>query len=214
MYSRLFEFIDKYNILYKKKFGFQKGKCTQHAILDLYSNIIKAIEVHEKTSCIFLDFTKAFDTVNHDILLSKLEYYGIRGLTLCLLRSYLTDRTQRVKIGKYISDPLTVTCGIPQGSVLGPLLLLYINGIYLSSPIVTFHLFADDTCIFHSHHKISTLQTELNIALHNVTKWLRANKLTLNISKSNLLLFNVGNKPQINLRFLLTMNNKRKEYAR
>ena len=173
MCSRLIEFIDKHNILYKKQFGFQ-----------------------------------------------KLEYYGgIRGLTLCLLRSYLTDRTQRVKIGKYTSDPPTVTCVIPQGSVLGPLLfLLYINEIYLSSPIVTFHLFADDTCIFHSHHKISALQTELNIALHNVlhnvTNWLRANKLTLNISKSNLLLFNEGNKPQINLRFLLTMNNEQKEYAR
>ena len=169
MYSRLIEFIDKHNILYKKQFGFQ-----------------------------------------------KLEYYGgIRGLTLSLLKSYLTDRTQRVKIGKYTSDPPTVTCVIPQGSVLEPLLfLLYINEIYLSSPIVTFHLFADDTCIFHSHRKISALQTELNIALHNVTNWLRANKVTLNISKSNLLLFNVGNKPQINLRFLLTMNNERKEYAR
>ena len=72
MYSRLIEFTDKYNILYNKQFGFQKGKSTQHAILVLCSNIIKAIEVHEKTSCIFLNFAKVFDTVNHDILLSKL----------------------------------------------------------------------------------------------------------------------------------------------
>ena len=178
----------------KKHLGFQTGKSTQHAILDLYLNIIEAIEVHGKSTCIFLDFAKAFDTANHDILLSKLEYYGIRGFALCLLRSYLTDRTQRVKIGK---DPQTVTSGVPQGSVLGPLLfLLYINNIYLSSPFVKFHLFLDDTCIFHSHHNISTLETELNIAPQNFTNWLRANKLTLNISKSNLLSFNVGNKSQ------------------
>ena len=174
MYSRLIEFIDKHKILYKKQFGFQKGKSAQHVILDLYSNIIKAIEAHEKTSCIFLDFAKAFDTINHDILLSKLEYYSIRGL---YLRSYLTNRTQRVKMGKCISNPLTVKCGVPQGSALGPLLfLLYINDIYLSSPIVTFHLFADDTCIFHSHPNISTLETELDTALHNVTNWHRTNR--------------------------------------
>ena len=128
MYSRLVEFIDKHKILYKKQIGFQKGKSTQHAILDLYSNIIKAIEGHEKTTCIFLDFAKVFDIVNDDILLSKPEYYNIRGLPLTLIRSFLRDRTQRVKIGKRISNPLTVTCGVPQRGFLGPLLfLLYIN---------------------------------------------------------------------------------------
>ena len=81
MYSRPNEFIDKHKNLYKKQFGFQKSKFTQHAILDLYSNIIKVIDILEKTSCIFLDFAKAFDTVNHDILLTKLEYCSIKILS-------------------------------------------------------------------------------------------------------------------------------------
>ena len=149
-------------------------------------------------------------------MLSKLEYYGIIGLPLSLLRSYPTDRTQRVKIGKCISNPLTVTCGVSQGSVLWPLLFLpYINDIYLSSPNLTFHLFADDTCIFHSYHNISILGTELNIALHNVTNWFRANKLTPNVSKSNLLLFNVGNKPQNKFEIFTDQEQlDQKEYAR
>ena len=102
MYSRLTEFIDKHKILYKKHFSFQKGKSTQHAIVDLYLNIVKVIDVHEKQAAYSWTSQKP---VNHDILLSKLEYCGIRGLSLCLLRSYLTDRTQRVKTGKCISDP-------------------------------------------------------------------------------------------------------------
>ena len=138
-----------------KQFDFQKGKSTQHAILNLYSNIIKAIEVHEKTSCIFLDFAKASDTVNHDILLSKLQYYIQHNRTSPMFIKILSDRTQRVKC---ISDPQTVTCGVPQESVLGSLLfLLHINNIYVSSRIKNCHLFADDKCIFHSHHNISTL---------------------------------------------------------
>ena len=102
------------------------------------------------------------------------------------------------------------------GSALRPLLfLLYINDIYLSSPIVTFHLFADDTCIFHSHPNISTLETELNIALHNVTNWHRTNKLTLNVSKSNLLLFNVGSKPQNKFEIFYDHEElEQKEYAK
>ena len=92
MYSRLISFIDHNNILYDKEYGFQKGKSTEHAVIDIQSQIIDAFEKKEHPCCIFLDFAKAFDTVNHDILLSKLDYYGIRGPTFNWLNSYLSNR--------------------------------------------------------------------------------------------------------------------------
>ena len=158
--------------------------------MSVYGNSIK-------TSYIFSDFAKAFETVSHSKLLSNLEYYGSIGLPLSFIKILSNRQNSKSQISKCISNPQTITCGVPRGSALGPLLfLLYINDIYLSSPVVTFHPFADDTCIFHSHPNISTLETELNITLHKVTNWLRANKLTINVSKSNLSLFNVGSKPQ------------------
>ena len=92
MYKRLSDYLNKYNILYHHQFGFQKGKLTEHAALDLYANIIKATEKHEKTCAIFIDFSKVFDTVNHDILLRKREYHGIRGESLVWFKSYLENR--------------------------------------------------------------------------------------------------------------------------
>ena len=132
--------------------------------------------------------------VNEDILLIKLEYYGIRERSLSVLRFCLKERNQRVKIEICTWNSLTITCGVLQGSALGPF-FLYRSSIYLSSLNVTFHFFADDTFIFHSHN-ISILEAELNVLLHNITYWFRANKLTLNVWKSNFLLFNVGNKHQ------------------
>ena len=92
LYNRFFDFIEINDISDKNQFGFQRGKSTEHAVLDLYTNILQVIESKEKTSCIFLDFTKAFDTVNHEILLGKLEHYGIRGLPLVCFKSYLSSK--------------------------------------------------------------------------------------------------------------------------
>ena len=136
---------------------------------------------------IFLDFAKAFDTVDHKILINKLEYYGIRGLPLKLMKSYLNNRQQCVKIGNTQSDFLTIKCGVPQGSVLGPLLfLLYINDIQKSSRILKFILFADDTSVLHSLKNTLLLEQEINEGLEEVTQWLNANKLSLNLDKTNL----------------------------
>ena len=181
MFNRIYNFVIKHEIIYKNQFGFQKGKSTEHTILDLYTNLLQATEKQHKTSYIFLDFAKAFDTVNHDILIKKLEYYGIRGKPLNWL-SYLSNRKQAVKIGQTLSSFQTITCGVPQGSNLGPLLfLIYINDIHVFSPQVKFHLFADDTCIFHSSKDATTLQRDLNTSLENVSNWLKANKLTLKL---------------------------------
>ena len=130
---------------------------TEHAVNALLHNFVKCLENKEVGFCILLDFAKAFDTVNHDILLAKLEYYGIRGLALNWFKSYLSKRMQCTVIGNIQSNLNLVKCGVPQGSILGPLLfLLYINDIVLSSDLFKFVLFADDTSLF-IHIKIKKL---------------------------------------------------------
>ena len=188
--KRISSFIQKYNILYSRQFGFQSGKSTEHALIDIQDQILKSLEKGETPCCIFLDFAKAFDTVNHSILLHKLNHYGIRGKALDVIESYLTDREQCVQINDATSDLDFIKHGVPQGSILGPLFfLLYINDIASCSPVLAFYLFADDTTIFFSHKDTKELEKIVNSELVHVTNWLIANKLSLNVGKSNLLLF-------------------------
>ena len=190
MAKRLQDFLTINNTLFDHQYGFQPGRSTELAILDLHSKIINAFE-NKKVACsIFLDFAKAFDTVNHKILLKKLSHYGIRGVALKWFESYLKCRPQSVKVGNEISDILQVLCGVPQGSVLGPILfLIYINDIYRSSELLNFQLFADDTSLFLSHTNTTQLETTINEELTRVSMWLKSNKLTLNVTKSNYILF-------------------------
>ena len=205
IFKRLTAFILKHNILYEKQYGFQTGKSTEHAIIDIQHQILEALEKKEHPCCVFLDFAKAFDTVNHNILLSKLYHYGIRGTPLQLIKSYLTDREQCVQVNNAISDFNKITHGVPQGSILGPLFfLLYINDIALSSPMLSFYLFADDTTIFLSDKNVKNLEEILNRELVNVSHWLVANKLSLNVKKSNVLLFRTkNNKNTLNINLML-----------
>ena len=194
IFSRLISFVDKYQILFNRQYGFQKEKSTEYALIDIVDNIMNSLEKKESPCCVFLDFAKAFDTVNHKILLGKLHHYGIRGTALSLIESYLTDRQQCVQINNAISDLEYISHGVPQGSILGPLFfLLYINDIAESSDILKFYLFADDTAIFLSHKDPKTLETIMNQELIKVSSWLIANKLSLNVKKSNALLFRTKN---------------------
>ena len=125
MYNRLVDFAERFNILYHNQFGFRKGYSTSHALVHLVNNISSAIDCNEITVGVFLDLSKAFDTLNHEILFSKLEHYGIRGLTLQWIKSYFSNRKQFVQY-RNISSPLhTIKCGVLQGSILGPLLFLF-----------------------------------------------------------------------------------------
>jgi retron-type reverse transcriptase len=154
------------------------------ALLDMYNRISEANEKNEYSIGIFIDLSKAFDTINHSILLQKLNSYGIRGLANDWFRSYLTNRKQFVSFNGVNSSCRTVTCGVPQGSVLGPLLfILYINDIINCSKLLHFIVFADDTILFYSCKDIHLLQRIVDTELKKLAEWFKANRLSLNIKK-------------------------------
>ena len=133
---------------------------------------------------------KAFDTIDHKLLLEKLEFYGIRGSVNEWVKSYLTGRKQFVQVNEYSSTLLNILCGVPQGSVLGPkLCILYINDLCNVSKLVKYVLFADDTNIFKSGDNVQKLCNELSIELGRLNVWFKANKLSLNVSKTQFMVF-------------------------
>ena len=195
MYARLIGFFSKHNILYENQFGFQSNMSTEYAVNQVLNYIVNTLERNEFGVCIFLDFAKAFDTVNHEILLGKLEHYGIRGVALGWIRNYLTNRMQCTEIGDTQSELEMIKCGVPQGSVLGPLLfLIYINDIINSSKLFNFTLFADDTSLYYSCKNTNNLENVVNTELAKISDWLSANRLSLNVAKSKLLYFTNKNR--------------------
>ena len=166
MYIRLFDFVTKNEIFSPHQYGFRPNRSTYMAINDLYCKITDDLDNKHHSLGIFLDLSKAFDTLNHDILLHKLNVYGIRGLANAWIKNYLSNRKQYVVYNNTDSTHSDIVCGVPQGSILGPLLfLLYINDLPLSSPSSHFIIFADDTNILFSHKDPIQLEKLINIEL-------------------------------------------------
>jgi Reverse transcriptase (RNA-dependent DNA polymerase)/Endonuclease-reverse transcriptase len=190
MYDRLYKFIEKSNIIFHTQHGFQSGHSPYMSLLNMQDKISNAIENNEYAVGIFFDLAKAFDTVDHAILLNKLATYGIRGMQLDWFASYFENRLQRVLCNGALSDLRAIKYGVPQGSNLGPLLfLLYINDLPNASPTLFFILFADDTNVFYSHRSLQSLTEIVNTELSSVADWFCVNKLTLNLDKTNFILF-------------------------
>ena len=152
MHNRITEFAEQYNILYRCQFGFRKKYLTSHALIHLINRISSAIDQRETTVGVFLDLSKAFDSLDHQILFTKLEHYGIHGVALQWIKSYFSCRRQFVQINQTCSPTQTIKYGVPEGSILGPLFfILYINDLPKVSKLTEPLLFADDTSIFFSH---------------------------------------------------------------
>ena len=168
------------------------------------------------TSCrVFLDLKKAFETVNRHILLDKLNHYGFRGIINDWFSSYLKNRTQTTQVGYHISDKAVVGCGVPQGSILEPLLFLHnVNDIHRCSNKFRFLFFADDTNIFYADKTLKDLKTIVNNVLQNLYNWLTGKKQTLNINISKFVIFHPYQTRLAYLSKLCMFDNEKNKYTR
>ena len=190
IYKRLHNFLLENNILSPRQFGLRKSHSTSHAVLSIVQKITDALEAGKFAYAIFIDLEKAFDTVDHSILLDKLQHYGIRGSPLNLLKSYLSGRSQFVSVSGVNSPTSLIKHGVPQGSVLGPLLfLVYINDLSRAVRHGDVLHYADDTNLLHTNHSLPLLQKLCNKDLNHLCFWLSANKISLNASKTEFLCF-------------------------
>ena len=195
VYHRLNDYVTKKNIIFPSQHGFRSGHSTVLPLINIQDKISQAIDRKEFSVGIFLDLSKAFDTVDHDILIKKLHNYGIRGTPLLWFKDYLTHRFQQVKCNGFYSTFQLIKFGVPQGSILGPLLfILYINDLPNSSSLLEFVLFADDSNVFLSHSSYDDLIRLLNEELLNISRWFKVNMLSLNLNKTNYILFSSNRK--------------------
>ena len=198
---RMNSFIKRHDLLTSSQFGFREGCSTTNAIVKLLSHVVKAFHRKLYCACFYLDLRKAFDTINHKILLSKLEHYGFRGQCYRFLKSYYQNRKQFVYLNGHNSTTLPVVSGVPQGSILGPLCFsFFINDLPLAVEENTI-LFADDAAFIITSETMAGLVTRINNLFSDIAGYLDVNKLVPNASKSKLMMFT--SRPTSNLPVLL-----------
>ena len=194
MYNRVLNFINRHKLFNKFQFGFRTNHSTFMALIILIENLVNALDNGKCAVGIFLDFHKAFDTVDHSILLDKLHCYGTRGIANQWFFSYLSNRQQSVVYNGYESELKVINCGVPQGSILGPLpFLLYINDLTNASSFFMPTLFADDTNLFCTGTYLKEIIRLVNEEISKIYDWVNAYKLSLNIDKTNFMLFTPKN---------------------
>lgn len=190
MHRRLKNFLDKNNVLTSSQFGFRRGHSTELAIINMIDKVTEAVDKKIECVGVFLDLSKAFDTIDHDILLQKLNLLGVRGVVNNWFGSYLSNRQQFVEISHKRSTLMRISCGVPQGSILGPLLfILYVNDLVNATKDCNVIMFADDTNLFFSSKNLTDLEKTINRELQNICLWFNLNKLSLNVKKTNFILF-------------------------
>ena len=189
MYTQLYNYLSENNLLSEHQFGFRKNHSTATALLDCTNDWYINMDRKLFNLVVFIDLKKAFDTVDHQILLSKLELYGIKGNALLLLKSYLSERKQKCHINGHFSSECDLKCGVPQGSILGPLFfLIYINDLSNCLNKTQARLFADDTNVTATGINIVDVESAVNADLENLRMWLLANKLSLNVTKTEFMI--------------------------
>ena len=193
--NRLYTFLENCNCLYNLQFGFRNGHSTNHAFIQMMKTVQHHVDKDEFSCGVFIDLKKAFDTVSHTILLKKLDTYGIRGIGYEWFKSYLTDRRHQTRIGNELSSVTSIEYGVPQGSVLGPLLfLIYINDLHKALSFATPFHYADDTCLILSNKSLKVINRKINHDLKNITEWLRSNRISLNSQKTEIIMFRAKGK--------------------